>query len=432
MDSCVSETTSNASDDFTARDEFLGKNRSLRPSHRHEFDSEFGVEAEAKVCLDHVMWSKLPEELLIHIFARLPVKNILQIRSLSKSWRSTITSPQFQQAFSEASLVRISLLFESDRRETTFFSQENKEERFRYDFNRCCSEKLFESSPDIAGTASGLICGIKYEAAEPGLSYSIIRVFVMNLVTCICRELPSPHITSPLRPALVQMKASVNGGYTITFIYTKDREELQVTSWQVYDSVKNIWSKDDETAIADFKDVEVFNISCSWGLGGYYDVPTTFHKETKAISVFNLHEGYESFDPSIYPSNPRGHVHNVSGGLYELCTREGRHGVWRLLCSSKWEMVCECPDLEGVWTCLRVMNDLVVLIIELPVPYGEWCDEDEDCAHGGVVKVFHMPTKVWHSFSEDGHFTACFCSSDRYGLFEKCPFLVEIRFDSMP
>jgi len=141
MDACVFEITSNSSADFIARVEFLGNNRSLRPSDRNEVYSESGNEAEA--CLNHAVWSKLPEELLIHIFARLPVKNILQILSLSKSWRSTITSPQFQQAFSEASLVRISLVAENDQRDTVFFSQENKEESYRPPCNHCCS-KLFE------------------------------------------------------------------------------------------------------------------------------------------------------------------------------------------------------------------------------------------------------------------------------------------------
>ncbi|XP_052184040.1 F-box/kelch-repeat protein At3g06240-like isoform X3 [Diospyros lotus] len=37
----------------------------------------------------------LPQELLFEIFKRLPLKSLLRIRSVSKSWRSLISNPQF-------------------------------------------------------------------------------------------------------------------------------------------------------------------------------------------------------------------------------------------------------------------------------------------------------------------------------------------------
>lgn len=94
------------------------------------------------------------------------------------------------------------------------------------------------------------------------------------------------------------------------------------------------------------------------------------------------------------------------------------------------------PDLEGLWTCLRVMNELVVLIVELPKIYS-WYEEgiEEVCkcsAHGGIVKVFHMPTKVWHTFPEDRHVIIYFGLCSTFSILDPQPFVAEIKFDAIP
>jgi hypothetical protein len=53
------------------------------------------------------------------------------------------------------------------------------------------------------------------------------------------------------------------GGYTITFIYIRDTFtiELEVFSWAVYDSMRNIWSTDNVEALDHLRDMEVFNMN---------------------------------------------------------------------------------------------------------------------------------------------------------------------------
>ncbi|XP_074361642.1 putative F-box protein At3g10430 [Apium graveolens] len=42
-------------------------------------------------------WNSLPEELLVEVLARLPVKHLLQYRSVCKAWLNLISSPSFVQ-----------------------------------------------------------------------------------------------------------------------------------------------------------------------------------------------------------------------------------------------------------------------------------------------------------------------------------------------
>jgi hypothetical protein len=399
---------------------FFGRKRSSRIFYT-DLLTAGEDEACSQTCLNSRMWSKLPKELLVHIFARLPVRNILQIQSLSKSWRSIITSPQFQQAFADASPVRIALMVSDVVDGTIFLTQENKAECFRSMIARCQDVVL---NTNIVATTHGLVCVIENDESQGG-SIVGVRVFMMNLVTGLRRELPPPSIMTSL-PTLVRMDKNVKeGGYSIVFIYTKDLTTLEVSSCEVYDSVKNIWSKDDRGVL---KDVQVFNMS--HGESYFYENMATFCKRTKAINVFNLHPS--SVNPN-YVADRNSHVHNVSGELYKLCKRGERHGVWKLMCSNKWEMVCKCPEVEGIWTCLRVIDDCVVLVFLVP----HVCNYEGSGNIGGFVKVFHMPTKSWHTFPDEEYFLwnwDGFRSRDGFQYTDKIgnPFLVEVRFDAVP
>jgi hypothetical protein len=67
-----------------------------------------------KVDMDSSLWCNLSQTLLELVFARLPLHHIFQLRVLSKQWRSSITSPTFQNAFGSTASrrsVRIVLLF---------------------------------------------------------------------------------------------------------------------------------------------------------------------------------------------------------------------------------------------------------------------------------------------------------------------------------
>lgn len=67
-----------------------------------------------KVDMDSSLWCNLSQTLLELVFARLPLHHIFQLRVLSKQWRSSITSPTFQNAFGSTASrrsVRTALLF---------------------------------------------------------------------------------------------------------------------------------------------------------------------------------------------------------------------------------------------------------------------------------------------------------------------------------
>lgn len=95
----------------------------------------------------------------------------------------------------------------------------------------------------------------------------------------------------------------------------------------------------------------------------FYENVATFHEETKATNVFNLHG---SFTGAYADSDPNGHAHNISGELFKLCRRGEQYGVWKRTCSGTWDMVCECPYFEEMWSCLRVLDDWLVLTFKFP------------------------------------------------------------------
>jgi hypothetical protein len=92
-----------------------------------------------------------------------------------------------------------------------------------------------------------------------------------------------------------------------------------------------------------------------------------------------------------------------------------------------------CPEVEGIWTCLRVIDDCVVLVFLVP----HVCNYEGSGNIGGFVKVFHMPTKSWHTFPDEEYFLwnwDGFRSRDGFQYTDKIgnPFLVEVRFDAVP
>lgn len=79
-------------------------------------------------------------------------------------------------------------------------------------------------------------------------------------------------------------------------------------------------------------------------------------------------------------------------------------------------------DLEGLWICFCVMNELVVLIVELLKIYF-WYEEgiEEVCkcsVYGGIVKVFYMFIKVWYIFFEDRYVIIYFGLCSIFSIFD--------------
>lgn len=139
------------------------------------------------------MWNKLPKELLINFFVRLPMNDIIfWICYLNKSWRSSIISVgEFLQAFVDALVIQVALMVVDEVDGTVFFTQENKDVCFRYNIAGL-EGRLW---PSVVATSNGLVCIIEDGYASIYYSFNIgIRIFVMNIVTSACHELPPPSI----------------------------------------------------------------------------------------------------------------------------------------------------------------------------------------------------------------------------------------------
>ncbi|OVA04118.1 F-box domain [Macleaya cordata] len=136
----------------------------------------------------------LPEEIIIDILSRLPVKSVLQCRLVCKAWRSLVCDPSFAHMHllrrrrhdDDHGKVNIAVM--------TLF-ENNSSERFHYTLDNENCEKSYEirsfdfSSDDdlilcdIVGSCNGLICIADYK--DDG------SLYIFNPITRECLNLPN-------------------------------------------------------------------------------------------------------------------------------------------------------------------------------------------------------------------------------------------------
>ncbi|XP_047259586.1 uncharacterized protein LOC124892305 [Capsicum annuum] len=90
----------------------------------------------------------LPKELMIDIFTRLPIKSILQCRSVCRSWYSLINSPNFisahlNQSTNDYILIRPYSIVPKVEIYALFHKNENLDQDIQFDFPFDCSNFYF-------------------------------------------------------------------------------------------------------------------------------------------------------------------------------------------------------------------------------------------------------------------------------------------------
>ncbi len=217
-----------------------------------------GGQLQYSLAMDNSLWSKLPEGTLELVFARLPLKDIMRLRSLNKHWNSFIYSPVFQQVFEEVSSARFGIV-------TKAFSGTELPSYAMFHILDTLANTWFQFSNSSfplnvnpIATAGGLVCMY----AVPGCrSQASGRVFVCNPITNSCKELPIHHM--PGYPVLARMEIDKPTRQYRIILMCKLQDEL---SFEVYNSATNCWSIVDTNPTLESKIYKSFSVSQYKGL----------------------------------------------------------------------------------------------------------------------------------------------------------------------
>lgn len=159
--------------------------------------------------MDPKIWSNIPPNLLEVIFSRLPLQSLVQIRNLTKQWRSDFTSPIFQRVCSESRPMGFAVV-ESEKTDP--------KRVWVYDALARSWHALplaYLPFSYLVAADGGLFCFVKYSR-----NTQCLQVAVMNPLTCECRELP-PALGVKMFPKSFQMKVDMKTRhYTIKFLGT--------------------------------------------------------------------------------------------------------------------------------------------------------------------------------------------------------------------
>ncbi|CAM6090928.1 unnamed protein product [Calypogeia fissa] len=185
-------------------------------------------------CMDADLWSKMPEELLEKIIARLPLRFFFQSRVLSKSWASKMSCAAFQN---EVSLV-------SSRTWNSYCPiYVGNEGLMGYDNRSKRCEKMLTLTylPYPRVRECKLITNIRGKISGSGPLLCFVdcdhnpNIYVTNVITKKCKILPRrPNMTYP---AIVHLVLVGKDAYKVILI-----TPLEAPCSQIYHSETQTWS----------------------------------------------------------------------------------------------------------------------------------------------------------------------------------------------
>ncbi|OMO74119.1 hypothetical protein COLO4_26717 [Corchorus olitorius] len=127
---------------------------------------------------------QLPQEIIANILSRLPVKHLIQLKCVSKPWRSLISDPQFAKLHLEAQSHnhRVLLLtepLESAACEASVDDLEDIKSKLIMELQYPAAMNEVEGWPEIGGSCNGLIC----------IVFDYQRIFLWNPTIGEAKEL---------------------------------------------------------------------------------------------------------------------------------------------------------------------------------------------------------------------------------------------------
>ncbi|KAG0626312.1 hypothetical protein M758_2G118500 [Ceratodon purpureus] len=188
------------------------------------------------------IWSKLPEDLVVQVFARLPIPRIMGLRKCSEAWSAMSDSSSFKGVFAEANPKLFGLLgWDGDLdkfrvRIVDVTTNEWHGTELQLPKGNGYMDALFACD-------GGLVCFVPESESGPFLD----SVFVCNPLTNCWKKLPVIPLGF-IDPVLVQLVTEGDGDcYRVILVY---REKLKVGDVQIlgtlmYDSKTGKWSKMD-------------------------------------------------------------------------------------------------------------------------------------------------------------------------------------------
>lgn len=185
--------------------------------------------------MDPALWKKLPESLVELIFARLPLHNVIQLQSLSKSWRYTVRySKPFHNTLFPA--PRFALVTSNQCRDCKIHFCDVKENKWLLKTMDAVSNS-FWASPVIA--AEGLLCIVDLHQ----LSYGSLSISMCNPLTHKSRVLPPLTHFNRWFPKMMQLLVD-ECHYKLIVVGSSHRAP-ETLILQVYDSQVGAWEFSD-------------------------------------------------------------------------------------------------------------------------------------------------------------------------------------------
>ncbi|KAG0587292.1 hypothetical protein KC19_2G154200 [Ceratodon purpureus] len=188
------------------------------------------------------IWSKLPEDLVVQVFARLPIPRIIGLRKCSEAWSAMSDSSSFKGVFAEANPKLFGLL-----------GWDGDLDKFRVRIVDVTTNEWHGTELELPkgngymdalfACDGGLVCFVPEWESGPFLD----SVFVCNPLTNCWKKLPDIPLGF-IDPVLVQLVTEGDGDwYRVILVY---REKLKVGDVQtfgtlMYDSKTGSWSKMD-------------------------------------------------------------------------------------------------------------------------------------------------------------------------------------------
>lgn len=382
-------------------DDRLAENyaQAQQPMHAPERDTD--------AALDASVWRDMPDSVLDLVFARLPLKSLTRVRSLSKQWRSTDFFTR-ELAGLEQQQGRLALIKSGkhceDQEVWVFDTPAQEWCKFRLSHFPASSSNTF-SGPFAA--AGGLLCYISEAKITDG-SCSL-EIMVGNPLTHTWRLLPPTRSVREF-PTLTHMSMTGNQ-YTITLVGLCEGVVPFVI--EVYNSATNAW----RTNVPPPQLTSYYNFFKGDEYRGLATIDTTAKTIKRLMYPAALQES--SF---LDRAEDKCWILESKGSLF-MCSNVPRmEGLWQRL-ETQWQRVCPFPKALQKYekTALYLSDEAVLLVGSEPHCFPP---QFEDVEPHKIV-VFNRASKQWSVLPN---------ISVGFGLVEELVggLMFEPRFDAKP
>ncbi|XP_024535149.1 F-box/kelch-repeat protein At5g43190-like [Selaginella moellendorffii] len=304
---------------------------------------------------DPRIWSSLPHDLLLRIFACLPIKSLLRLRCVSKEWNKALTSLNFaglqSRVASPSSRLPWILMFKCHS-----YSAARVLRAFDRSSNKWFAISLSFLPPyatDIAASSGGLLC---FKTIHPG------QFIVCNPLLSSWRDLPPLKASNMARAAVITLlatKSSTSNTFKVVVAGSRVLDDLssceRVT--EVFDSAAGSWRRIQAPGMA-------FNFRSETACCGEETIHFTTSSDPPLLFSLNLEQSKwtkseaplpESLTYCIPVASERGVLHLVGGHGQHGITKKMR--IWKLGNNPKrWTEVDTMPGeicAKFVSTCFH-------------------------------------------------------------------------------